>query len=275
MPEAMECLHMNHINAVVEHFDESVAHFTGVYGAQFNYDMPGEHWHAYLMTIGGTMFQIFVPHEYILHARMGPYYVGIEYKVPDVEAARKELLSRNMRVVRELGEAFHVHPAEAFGVSWEFYHSSFQDPAESPIAYPEPIKPAEYWRDENPLGFTGLKRYSVAVGDLDAALEFAQGFLGAEQRYREDRPGVAAEAVGLELGDTTLELLTPRGPGEIASFLARYGDGIRSTVFAVKDLEQARKHLISQGVRLQDGDAPGAIAVAPEDNMGLLFEFSE
>jgi catechol 2,3-dioxygenase-like lactoylglutathione lyase family enzyme len=275
MPEAMECLHMNHINAVVEHFDESVAHFTSAYGAQFNFDMPGEHWHAYLMTIGGTMFQIFVPHQYILHARMGPYYVGIEYKIPDVEAARQEVLRRDMRIVRELGEAFHMHPAEAFGVSWEFYHSSFQDPAEAPIPYPEPIWSAEHWRDENPLGFTGLKRYSVVVGDLAAATEFATGFLGATERYREDRPGVAVEAVGFELADTTLELLSPTGPGEIASFLGRYGDGIRSTVFAVADLEVARAHLLAKGLRLLDGDAPGAIAVDPRDNLGLLFEFSE
>jgi catechol 2,3-dioxygenase-like lactoylglutathione lyase family enzyme len=273
MPEPLECQHMNHLNAVVEHFDESVEHFTGLMGAQFNFDMPGEHWHAYLMTIAGTMFQIFVPHQYILHARMGPYYVGIEYKIPDVGAARDQLPERGMRVVRELDEAFHVHPDEAFGVSWEFYSRSFQDPSEAPIPYPEPIWPAERFR-AHPIGYTGLKRYSVAVGDLEAATTFVEGFLGGELLYREDRPAVNATGVGFTLGDTVLELLSPLGTGAIESFLARYGDGIRSTVFAVADLEQTRSYFAAHGIELHQGDGPDTLALAPSDNMGLLFEFS-
>jgi len=273
MPEPLECQHMNHVNAVVEYFDESVEHFTDVLGAQFNFDMPGEHWHAYLMTIGGTMFQIFVPHQYILHARMGPYFVGIEYTVPDVGAARDQLPERGMRVVRELDEAFHVHPDEALGVSWEFYSRSFQDPAESPIPYPEPIWSADQWL-EHPIGYTGLKRYCVAVADLEGAIAFAQGFLGATPLYQEARPAVNALGTGLQLGDTVLELISPTGDGELARFLARYGDGIRSTVFSVADLERTRAYFAGRGIELRPGDAPGALALAPEDNMGLLFEFS-
>jgi len=274
MPDALECLHMNHLNAVVEDFDASVEHFSDLFGAQFNFDLPGAHWHACLLTIGGVMFEIFEPTEYLLHARMGPHYVGVEYQVPNVDAARVELLSRGMRVIRELDVAFHVHPAETFGVAWEFFGKSFQDPGDPPVPYDEPIWSAERFA-EHPLGFTGLKRYSVAVADLDAALEFAQGFLGAEIAYREDRPAIGATAVGLDLGDTVLELLSPTGPGEIERFIARYGDGIRSTVFSVRDLEAATSYLTERGVTLLPGDAPGAVAIAPEDNMGLLFEFSD
>jgi len=274
MPKAVGCLHMNHINFVVEDFDKSVDHFSSLYGAQFNFDLPGEHWHACLITIGGVMFELFAPTEYLLHARMGPHYVGVEYQVPDVDAARTEVLDRGMRVIRELGVAIHVHPAEAFGVAWEFFGRSFQDREDPPVAYPEPIRSADYWRDEHPIGYTGLKRYSVAVSDLDAALEFSQGFLGASVIYREERPAVAAEAVGLSLGDTVLELITPRGAGPIESFLAHYGDGIRSTVFAVRDLDQTKRYFAERGVTLHPGDAPDSVGVAAEDNMGLIFEFS-
>jgi catechol 2,3-dioxygenase-like lactoylglutathione lyase family enzyme len=273
MTEALDCLHMNHINALVEDFDQSIDHFSDLLGAQFNYDLPGAHWHACLITIGGVMFEIFAPIEYLLHARMGPHYVGVEYVVPDVDRARAETLDRGMRVIRELGEAFHVHPAEAFGVAWEFFHKSFQDPVAPPVPYDEPIWSAERWL-EHPIGYTGLKRYSVAVADLDAALGFAQSYLGASVLYEEERPGVVAQAVGLGLGDTVVELISPRGAGPIERFVARYGDGIRSTVFAVRDLARTERYFAQRGIVLQPGDAPDSLALAPEDSMGLLFEFS-
>lgn len=273
MPKALDCLHMNHINAMVEDFEKSVDHLRDLYGAQFNRDLPGDHWHACLITIGGVMFEVFAPSEYLLHARFGPHYVGIEYQVPDADEARAEVLARGMRVIRELGVAIHVHPAEAFGVAWEFFGRSFhEDPP--PVDYIEPLKPPEYWR-EHPLGYTGLKRYGVAVSDLEAATGFFKGFLGAKVVYEEARPAVAARAVGLALGDTVAELISPIGPGTIEQHLARYGDGIRSTVFAVRDLEQARRYFAERGVTLHPGDGPNTVAVAPEDNLGLIFEFSE
>ena len=274
MSDSLDCLHMNHLNAVIEDFDESIEHFTKVFGAQFNHDLPGEHWHACLLTIGGVMFEIFSPTVYLLHARMGPHYVGVEYVVPDVAAARAETLERGLRVIRELEVAFHVHPAGAFGVAWEFFDQSFQDLDSPPVPYAEPIRSADSWL-EHPIGYTGLKRYSVVVADLEAARDFVQSYLGASLLYEEERPAVEARALGFELGDTVLELLSPVGEGPIERFLARYGEGIRSTVFAVKDLERASAYLRDQGFELHPGDAPGSIALAPEDNMGLLFEFSE
>jgi catechol 2,3-dioxygenase-like lactoylglutathione lyase family enzyme len=266
-------VHMNHINAMVEDFDKGVEHLRDLFGAQFNLDLPGDHWHACLITIGDVMFEVFAPSEYLLHARFGPHYVGVEYQVPDADEARTEVLARGMRVIRELGVAIHVHPAEAFGVAWEFFGKSFQaDPP--PVQYVEPLAPSSYW-PEQPLGLTGLKRYSVAVSDLGAATKFFEGFLGATVIYEEPRPAVAARAVGLTLGDTVAELLSPTGPGPIEQYLARYGDGIRSTVFAVRDLDRARRYFDDRGVALHPGDAPGAVAIAPEDNLGLLFEFSE
>jgi len=273
VPKALECLHMNHINAMVEDFDKSVDHLTDLFGAQFNLDLPGDHWHACLITIGGVMFEVFAPSQYLLHARFGPHYVGIEYQVPDADEARAEVLSRGMRVIRELGVAIHVHPAEAFGVAWEFFGRSFHDDP-PPVAYVEPLKPPDYWR-EHPLGYTGLKRYSIAVADLDSAAVFFQDFLGGTAIYEEARPAVTARAVGFALGDTVAELISPTGAGPIERYLDRYGDGIRSTVFAVHDLEQARGYFAQRGVALHPGDGPDTLALAPEDNLGLLFEFSE
>ena len=35
MAESITCLHVNHLNALVEDFDDSLAHFRELYGAQF------------------------------------------------------------------------------------------------------------------------------------------------------------------------------------------------------------------------------------------------
>jgi catechol 2,3-dioxygenase-like lactoylglutathione lyase family enzyme len=268
------CGHMNHINALVEDFDAMVERYSDLYGAQFNLDMPGEHWHACLMTIGGVMFQFMAPHQYILNARMGPHYFGIEYVVPDVDKARDEVFARGLRIVRELDVAFHMHPVGAYGVAWEMFGKSFQDRENPPVAYPEPI-----WEDETfaaqPMGWLGLKRYSMVAGDLAGVSDFITGFLGATESYEEDRPHIGAKAKGFAFADTVLEVLVPTGEGVIKDFHARYGDGLRSTVFQVKDLAAATAHLASKGVTLRDGDAPGVLAIAAEDNEGLIFEFSE
>ena len=195
------------------------------------------------------MFEVFAPSEYLLHARFGPHYVGIEYQVPDVDQARAEVLARGMRVIRELGVAIHVHPAEAFGVAWEFFGRSFHDDP-PPVEYVEPLKPSEYWR-EHPLGYTGLKRYSVAVADLESATEFFEDFLGAAVIYEEARPAVAARAVGFD------SRLTPSPSSSARSGRAPSSGTWPATVTASAppcspsaDLDQARRHFAERGVTL-------------------------
>lgn len=273
MDAPITCLRMNHINAVVDGYDRSVERFRELYDAQVIMDMPRDEWHACLIVFGGAViFEIFAPHDDLLHARFGPHYVGVEYQVSDVDAARQAIIAHGGRVLRELGVAFHAHPAECHGVAWEFYGDSFHR-LPPPVEYLEPIRPVSHWADDHPLGCVGLKRYSLAVEDLDSARDFLQSVLNGSVLYQEDRPAVGGRAVGMQLADTVVELLAPTGDGVISRHVARWGDGIRSTVFQVRDLDRARSHLEGKGVRLVDGDAPGTIATRPEDNCGLLFEF--
>ena len=275
MVSPISCLSMNHINALVEDFDQSVARFTDLYGAQVIMDMPRDEWHACLIVFGGAViFELFAPHDDLLHARFGPHYVGVEYQVTDVEAARETIIARGGRVIRDLGVAFHAHPAECHGVAWEFYGHSFHA-VPPPIQYLEPIRSPSYWLEDHPLGCMGLKHYSLAVGDLEAARDFLEAVLGATFLYQDDRPAIAAKAIGMSLGNTVVELLAPTGDGVTSRHVSRWGDGIRSTVFRVKDLETARSYFTSKGVELVPGDTAGTLAIRPEDNCGILFEFSE
>jgi hypothetical protein len=215
-----------------------------------------------------------VPKDYLLNARFGPHYVGVEYQVPDTADARKAARARGIRLLGDIGVAFHTHPMDTFGVAVEIYHRNFHTQG-PPNGYLEPIRPLAFWSDEHPLGITGLKRYSIVVSDIDSAANFFHDFMNATVVYEAPRPEIGARAVGLALGDTVAELLTPTEDGAIRRYLARYGDGIRSTIFAVRDLLQTKAYFADRGIALQPGDTPETLAIGPEDNCGLIFEFSE
>jgi catechol 2,3-dioxygenase-like lactoylglutathione lyase family enzyme len=270
----IRCGAMNHVNAVIDDFDQTINFFTEVYGAQFLFDMPRDEWHACLIAIGRVIFQFFSPHDDLLHARFGPHYVGIEYTVPDVGEARDATNARGIRIARELGPAFHIHPLDAYGVSFEFFDHDFHA-VSPPVPYLEPIRPIEFWRDDHPLGITGMNRYRMAVSDLEGAKRFLCEYVNGTVTYEVERQATQARAVGIELGDTVVELLSPIGSGPLEQFLARNGEGIRSVVFGTTSIEQARLHLASHGVELLPGDDEVSFAVRPADNAGLLFEFTE
>jgi hypothetical protein len=260
------------MNVVVEQFDASVAHLRDLFGAVFLLDLPGPHWHAWLMEIGGVIFELFVPPHFMLNSRHGPHYLGIEYEA-DVDEAREAVAAHNIRIMRDLGEAFHTHPADGFGLDYEFYGGSFYGPDAPHLT--THCKPAQYWRDEHPLGLTGIKGYTQTVSDIAAGASFLRSFLSAEPVYEEDRPALAARAIGLRIADVVVELLAPTGDGPLRRELEQVGQGIRSTVFRTRDINQARRYFTDRGVPLIPGTAPGSFAVAPQANLGILFEFSE
>jgi len=265
-------LRLNHMNVVVEAFDASVDRFRALYDAEFLLDLPSAQMHAALIGIGRAIFELFVPHEYLLNARFGPYHLGVEYQA-DMAEVREALAAHEVRTVRDIGIALHTHPADSFGVSFEFYAGDFHDRSWETLG--RPMLPAEHWRDAHALGLTGLKGYTIAVRDIAAAEQFLRRFLSAEILYHEDRPTIAARAIGLRIADASVELLTPTADGPIRELLEKGGEGIASSVFSVRDIGQARDYFIDRGVPLIAGLHPDRFALALEHNLGLLFEFTE
>lgn len=264
---------LNHLNMVLEDFGASVAHFTGLYDAQMLMDLPGPASHACLLEIGRVIFEPFVPGVWLLNARYGAHYVGVEYQA-DMDEVRAAIAERGIRIVRDIGLALHTHPADTLGVAFEFYGGEFHEGTYALLG-DRHIRSAEYWRNEHPLGLTGLKAFTLAVHDLAAAKGFLENFLGAEALYAAPRPAAGAQAIGLQVGDSVIELLGSTGPGRIAQHLHRFGDGIHSTVFGVRDIAQISAWFSQRGVALEPGTAEGALAVPAQANMGVVFEFSE
>lgn len=264
---------VNHINVVLEDFDAGIAHFRQLYGADFFADYPLPEWHAGLVEIGRGIIEVFTPPSFLLNSRYGPHYLGIEYQA-DLQQVREVIAQQGLRIARDIGMALHTHPADSLGIAFEFYDGEFHD-REWPLLGGGKMRPASYWREQHPLGLSGLKGYSVAVDDLDAAAAFLRRFFGAEVSQRGRRSGLRANLAELTVADATIELLAPDGAGPLQDHLHRHGPGIRSTVFGAKDLEQARRYFEQRGVRPVSFGEAGRFAIPPEQNLGLLFEFSE
>lgn len=272
MPKSIHPTRVNHMNVVIEDLDVSVAHFRELYGAEFLVDLPQREWRACLIHIGRVIFELFAPHAFLLNARYGPHYLGVEHQA-DMDEVREVVAAHGVRIVRDIGAALHTHPADCYGASFEFYGGEFHD--RDWLTLGGPIRPAEHWRENCPLGLTGLKGYTLAVTDLDTAGRFFQSFLGGEVAYEAPRPAIAGRALGLQVADAVLELIAPAGDGAIEQHIRRFGEGIRSTVFGTRDVDQARRYFIGRGVDPAPGATPGAFAIPAAVNRGVMFEFSE
>jgi len=280
MPDTLELLRGSHVNASTDGYADTATHFRDRLGFQINMEIPdsGDGTDACLATLGGVMFEFFAPKERgergqgRLLARFGDHYVGIEFQVPDVPAAREYCTTHDIRIINDLGHFFFTYPGSCLGISWEIWDETWLDHPQTEQF--TPVHPASYWL-EHPMGVTGLARVSVAVNDLDGAIATLQRLTGAPLLDKVTRPQAGATGAQLRVGDTVFEVLTPTGDGAVADYLARYGERIRSTVYRVADLGRTEAHLAAQGFTTVPGDAHDARAIPPAQNKNLLFEFTE
>ncbi|MGE0880459.1 MAG: VOC family protein [Acidimicrobiia bacterium] len=271
MPQPIECIETQHVNMVTRDFDATVAHFQKLFGAQFARDIPAPEWHAGLIYMCGVLFEIFSPHQWLANGRYGPHWVGLEYQIDDVAKTRRLLAEHGVGLVRDIEIAIHTDAADTVGVAFEFYDQSFYSFDDS--YWPEPLKPAEYWRDENPLGCFGLKRYSVVVADHEAALKRLRDLFVTATLYDEARDALGGRVTGLQMADSVLELMSPTTDGPLRAHHYRYGDGMRSVAFQATDLDRVRRHFEGQGIALETGDRANALALPATANLGLMMEF--
>jgi catechol 2,3-dioxygenase-like lactoylglutathione lyase family enzyme len=265
---------LNHVNIVPDDYDQAVEHLMDFYGGRFLMDVPvgGEH-RACLIEIGRMIIEIFTPSfGSLLKRSPGPCVLGVEYQA-DIAQVRETIAEMAMPIAMDHGEVLHVHADDCLGMSVEFYALAFV--GEDRIQAVPPLESQAYWRDEHPLGLTGLMGYTLAVRNEAAATEFLKRFLGAERVYEEARPVQGGRAIGLKIADAIVELLVPSGTGIIESHLDQAGEGIFSIVFSARDMERVRSYHAERSVELIDGLAPGRLGVPPSVNHGIFIEFTE
>ena len=126
---------------------------------------------------------------------------------------------------------------------------------------------------------TRFDHLTIAVCDLDAAIEtFTRCFnLKAKDRRRVKHLGM--ENVFLPFGDGALELAAPLKEAEAADhvgrFLERRGEGMMNLCLTVEDVEVAIAHLKKCGVRVlehRDADGDKIAMVHPRDMHWVMIE---
>ena len=127
-----------------------------------------------------------------------------------------------------------------------------------------------------------IDHVAIVVKDLEATIGLYTGTLGFKQIYRETRADQGIEAVGLEAGDSVIELLRPLDENSpIAKYRGDADTKLHHTAYRVPNLEAELARLKAEGVRLIDehprkGAHGNLIAfLHPKSTQGVLVELCQ
>ena len=126
-----------------------------------------------------------------------------------------------------------------------------------------------------------IDHVAICVADVDAAAAKWREVLGLEPTVRERVASQKTEAMLLPLGETSLELISPKGNEGLAKFLEKRGPGLHHIAVEVEGIEAALALLKALGVPLIDetprrGARGHKVAfVHPKATGGVLVELVE
>ena len=95
-----------------------------------------------------------------------------------------------------------------------------------------------------------IDHVAVCVKDIDLALAKYKEVLGVTPTVRETVASQKTEAVLLPIGDSNVELISPRGNDGLEKFLEKRGPGLHHIAVDVEGIEKALELLKALGVPL-------------------------
>ncbi len=126
-----------------------------------------------------------------------------------------------------------------------------------------------------------IDHVAICVRDIDEALAQYKAVLGVTPTVRETVPSQKTEAVLLPIGESSLELISPRGNDGLEKFLEKRGPGLHHIAVEVEGIEKALAFLKALGVPLID-ETPRSGArghkvafIHPKATGGVLVELVE
>jgi len=126
-----------------------------------------------------------------------------------------------------------------------------------------------------------IDHVAVCVSDIDEAAARWRSVFGLLPREREVVESQRTEAILLPVGDTSVELISPRGNDSLSRFLEKRGPGLHHVAIEVEGIESAISFLRGLGVPMID-EAPRRGArghkvafVHPKATGGVLIELVE
>lgn len=126
-----------------------------------------------------------------------------------------------------------------------------------------------------------IDHVAIAVSDIDAVAGKYKDLLGVDVTVREVVASQKTEAALLPIGETSIELISPKGNEGLAKFLEKKGPGLHHIAVEVEGIEGALTFLKSIGVPLIDetpriGARGHKVAfVHPKATGGVLVELVE
>jgi methylmalonyl-CoA/ethylmalonyl-CoA epimerase len=122
---------------------------------------------------------------------------------------------------------------------------------------------------------------AIAVTSIDGALAKYQQALGLDVKEREVVASQKTEAALLPVGETSIELIEPKGNETLAKFIEKKGPGLHHIALEVEGIEGALAFLKAAGVPLVDetprvGARGHKVAfLHPKATGGVLIELVE
>lgn len=126
-----------------------------------------------------------------------------------------------------------------------------------------------------------IDHVAICVADTDEALAKYKQVFGLEPELREVVASQRTEATLLPIGETSLELISPKGNEGLSKFLEKRGPGLHHVALEVEGIEDALSTLKALGVPLVDehprrGARGHKVAfLHPRATGGLLVELVE
>lgn len=127
-----------------------------------------------------------------------------------------------------------------------------------------------------------IDHVAIVVKDLERTIDLYVNTLGFRQVYRETVADQGVEAVGLEAGESVIELLLPLDESSpIAAYRGDAQTKLHHTAYRVADLQAELARLKAAGVRLIDeqprkGAHGNLIAfLHPKSTAGVLIELCQ
>ena len=126
-----------------------------------------------------------------------------------------------------------------------------------------------------------IDHVAIAVQDVDAALAKWNEAFGLSAKTREVVESQKTEAVLLPIGESNVELISPKGNEGLQKFLDKKGPGIHHIAIEVEGIESALAFLKGIGVQLIDetprkGARGHKVAfIHPKATGGVLVELVE
>jgi methylmalonyl-CoA/ethylmalonyl-CoA epimerase len=126
-----------------------------------------------------------------------------------------------------------------------------------------------------------IDHVAVAVRDIDETLAKYKQLLALNPAARETVASQKTEAVLLPIGETSIELISPRGNEGLEKFLEKRGPGLHHIAIEVEGIESALAFLKTLGIPLIDespriGARGHKVAfVHPKATGGVLIELVE